>query len=197
MNIAEELYFGWSDLAHGQDCPLPVWDAQITMGRGRRGRLLNGEPRHECTHPECEHATFFTRSTLRLVCHGCNVVWIVYGEDAGTMRTTTEAYGFGQPAREVAGLWLWPEGRPTPGTEPGAYLVTRTPDRPSRPVDVIGRISRYYERYYRYTGEAVPAPQQQGVVVEFIRRRQNCRSVDEAAQWIADQYQPQQVEVAV
>ncbi|MGV9427148.1 hypothetical protein ACWDO7_23030 [Streptomyces sp. NPDC003656] len=201
MNLVEELYFGWVDLAHGQDCPLPVWEPQLAIEQGRRGRRLPAEPGHACSHPECDHATVFARFTVRLVCQSCDVVHLITGEGAGRGTTTTAAYGFGQPAREVAGLWLWPSGLHTPGNdaEPSTFLVTLTPNRPSRPVHVAGRIAEYFERRRRFNAAAIvePAGKHTRTDIEFRRRRTNFRSLDAAAEWIADQHRPQHIEVAV
>ncbi|MEV5472824.1 hypothetical protein AB0L66_10760 [Streptomyces sp. NPDC052207] len=203
MNIVGDLYFDWQDLAHGRDCPLPVWEPQLRMDQGFRGRLGHSEVPHECAAEDCRHASLFRRFTLRLVCRSCTRIHILTGEHVGITRTTTVAYGYGQQALEMEGLWLWPGERTSTGTddEPREWLVTRTPREPVTPEDVAGTISRYltagYHRRWQASAIADPTGPYGDEQLRWARREGEYATVAGAAGWIAAQYQPQTIEVAV
>ncbi|MFI1535481.1 hypothetical protein [Streptomyces anandii] len=203
MNIVQDLYLGWTDLDHQQDCPLPVWEPQLRIDQGRRGRLLAHDHDHGCPVEECDHANLFRRFTVRLVCRSCSAVHIITGQDVGISRTTTQVYGFGQPALETDGLWLWPGQQTLPGVdgEPREWVITRTPDRPCEPADVDGLICRYLSsgghRRWQASAIADPTGPYGDDQLRWARRSSEHRSVSQAAAWIAAQYQPQTVEVAV
>jgi len=203
VNIVRDLYLGWSDLAHGQDCPLPVWEAQLGTDQGLRGRLLAREEPHSCPVEDCDHDSVFRRFTIRLVCRSCTEIHIIYGEDIGISRTTTTAYGYGQQPRQIDGLWLWPGEQTLPARdeEPREYLITRTPKIPTQASDVAGTICRYrtagYHKRWQASAIADPAGPYGDDQLRWARRQGELRSVDKAAAWIAAQYQPQTVEVHV
>lgn len=203
MNTVRDLYLGWSDLAHGQDCPVPVWEPQLRIDQGLRGRLLARTEGHACPAEECDHDSVYRRFTIRLVCRSCTVVHVIHGEDVGITATTTPAYGYGQQPRELEGLWLWPGEQTLPGRdeEPRDYLITRTPHAPTRPSDVAGTISRYRTTGYHVRWQASAIADPTGPYgddqLRWARRQNELRSVEKAAAWIAVQYQPQTVEVSV
>ncbi|MCI3277562.1 hypothetical protein [Streptomyces cylindrosporus] len=203
MNIVRDLYLGWTDINHGQDCPLPVWEPQLCVDQGLRGRLLVQDQVHGCQAEECDHANVFSRFTIRLVCRSCTTVHLIHGEEVAMTTTTTPAYGYGQAARELEGLWLWPGERLAAGRveAPREYLVTRTPNIPTRAADVAGTISQYPNSQYRKRWQASAISDPTGPYgddqLRWARRRNELDTVDEAAAWISAQYQPQIVEVAV
>ncbi|MFJ4787642.1 hypothetical protein [Streptomyces sp. NPDC088794] len=203
MNIVTDLYLGWEPFTHAEECERPAWQPELRIDQGLRGRLLDRDLAHECPNEECDHASVFRRFTVRLICRGCRAVHIVTGEDVGITRSTTPAYGYGQDAREVNGLWLWPGEQTRPGRdeEPRDWLVTRTPSPPLTPADVAGTIDRYRTsgQHKRWRARAIPDPA--GPYGEsqlrWARHRSEHLSVDHAADWIHAQYEPKTVEVAV
>lgn len=203
MNIVRDLYLGWTRLEHGQDCPLPVWEPQLRMDEGRRGRLNVGDDPHACTAEDCGHANLFGRFTVRLVCRSCEAVHIISGEDVGIYSTTAAAYGYGQAPREVEGLWLWAGAQIVPGRggEPREYLVTLTPRLPAQAADIAGTICHYRTagQHPRWQASAVADPDGPygDATLRWARRRTELRTIEKAAAWIATQYQPETLEVAV
>lgn len=204
MNLARDLYLDWLAFPHRRGCQQPAWEAQLKMDHGHRGRLLDTEDQvHACTAEGCLHANDFRRYTVRLVCRGCTAVHIISGEDVGIDRMTTAAYGYGAAARETEGLWLWPGEQKSPGHHqlPQDWVVTRTPDVPVRAIDIAGTIASYLTagHHTRWKACAIPDPDglHGGDQLRWARCQRELRSVDQAAAWIADQYKPQIVEVAV
>lgn len=203
MNIVTDLYLGWNAFSHEDACQTPLWEPQLRIDEGFRGRLTTLDQAHECAAEECQHANLFRRFTVRLVCQGCGAVHTISGEDVGISRTTTTLIGYGRNARESEGLWMWPGEHKSPdiNPEPLSWLITRTPDRPTGAEDVAGTIFRHTTAggHLRFQASAIPDPTGPygDDQLRWARRQSDLRSVDKAAVWIAAQYQPQIVEVAV
>ncbi|MFE5140393.1 hypothetical protein ACFRDV_22395 [Streptomyces fagopyri] len=203
MNLARDLYLGWTPFAHEPACTNPVWEPEARMEHGLRGRLNVADQAHGCPAEGCEHDNVYPRYVIRLVCAGCGVVHLIRGEDVGKDRLTTAKIGFGQPPREIHGVWLWPGEQNLPGIddEPRDWLITRAPVRPRQADDVAGTICRHRTAggLLRWQASAIadstgPYGDDQ---LRWARRQSDLRSADSAAEWIATQYQPQKVEVAV
>ena len=204
MNLVRDLYLDWLYFPHRRGCPQPAWEAQLKLDHGRRGRLTGTEEQvHACTAEECLHANEFRRYKVRLVCRACTAVHTISGEDVGIDRKTTAAYGYGNSPREAEGLWLWPGEQPIPGfkEDPDDWLVTRTPDMPVQAADVAGTIESYFTagHHTRWKAQAIADPDgpHGGEQLRWARRQNELHSVEQAAAWIAAQYKPQTVEVAV
>ncbi|MFC8676764.1 hypothetical protein ACFUEN_29265 [Streptomyces griseorubiginosus] len=205
MNIAVDLYLGWETLDHALDCPLPVWEPQLKIDEGRRGRLGVGDDPHGCAADECGHANLFRRFTVRLVCRSCESVHVISGEDVGIYSQPAEQYGYGHAPLEVEGLWLWAGQRLQTRSqlrEPREYLVTRTPQIPAQASDVAGMIAHHNTagQHPRWQASAIADPNGQHGDrdgLRWARRQADLRSVELAAAWIATQYQPEILEVAV
>ncbi|MEW2164345.1 hypothetical protein AB0912_15335 [Streptomyces sp. NPDC007084] len=203
MNPVTDLYLGWETLTHAEPCPAPVWEPQLRIDQGRRGRLLSRDLEHTCQAEECEHGIFFTRFTVRLVCRACGAVHSVSGEDVGTSRTSTTAIGYGLPPQEHEGLWLWPGEQVLLDAGGGTrdWLITRVPVAPVRVQDIAGLICRHRTAggHLRWQANAVPdhtgpyGDQQ----LRWARRESDHRTVEIAAEWVAAQYKPRNVEVIV
>ncbi|MFJ8006168.1 hypothetical protein [Streptomyces fagopyri] len=203
MNLVRDLYLGWTPFAHEASCTDPVWEPEARMEQGLRGRLNVDDQAHGCVALDCEHTNVYPRYVVRLVCMGCGAVHLIRGEDVGKEHLTTADVGFGQPAREVAGVWLWPGAPTLPGVDDEArdWLITRTPARPRHAFDIAGTIGRHRTAggLLRWQASAVadPTGPYGDDQLRWARRQSDLRSVDIAAEWIATQYAPQKVEVAV
>ncbi|MGW0800317.1 hypothetical protein [Streptomyces sp. NPDC002692] len=203
MNLARDLYLGWKPFAHEATCTNPLWEPEARTEQGFRGRLSHSEIPHGCLAEGCEHDSVYPRYVIRLVCAGCGAVHLIHGEDVGKDNRTTALIGFGQPPRELHGVWLWPGEPNLPGVddEPRDWLITRAPGRPRRAEDVAGTICRHRTagELMRWEASAVadPTGPYGDDQLRWARRQSGLRSVDSAADWIATQYQPQKVEVAV
>lgn len=202
MTLVQDLYLDWLSFPHRRGCPTPAWEPQLRMDHGRRGRLTGTEEQiHACTAEECLHANKFRRFTVRLVCRTCTAVHTISGEDVGINRTTTAAYGYGNPPREAEGLWLWPGSQGIHGGDPQDWLVTRTPAEPVLAAHLAGTIASYLTagHHTRWKACAIADPEgpHGGDQLRWARCQRELHSVDQAAAWLADQYKPQTVEVAV
>lgn len=212
--LIEETYFGWTQFAHADGCTNPAWEPAVRREQGAHPLPDLPELRHECPNPHCDHTTLFTRITIRLICHGCGVVHLTSGEDAAQQQTTTAAYGYGQPPRELAGLYLHPgrafhygegPGRTGWDDQPTEWLATTTPITGQlRREDCVGRISRWTNaaRKTRWRADAVQAPLPGRLTADehgmnFARRASDLTSIDEAATWIAAALTHNTVEVHV
>lgn len=202
MNLVQDLYLDWRGFPHRRGCPQPTWEPQLKMDHGWRGRLLDTDDQvHGCTAEGCLHANQFRRYKVRLVCRSCTAIHTISGEDVGIDRTTAAAYGYGNPPREIEGLWLWPGAQGIHGSDPQDWLVTRTPAEPVQAADVAGTIQSYLTagHHTRWRAQAVADPDgpHGGDQLRWARCQRELRSVDQGAAWIAAQYTPQTVEVAV
>jgi hypothetical protein len=133
----------WQPFAHREDCAKPVWEIdQQTVADALRSR--RGGPEHACPNEECSHRDHHDRIAVRVLCRSCGIVHLIGGEEYTTRTTTTVRTGYGQPPKNVAGLWLYP-GPPLLDlrdyTTPGAYLCSRERvDRLSEK-DIVGAVT--------------------------------------------------------
>lgn len=112
-------YFGWWSVDHAPGCRQPVWEVAV-----------HTDPRSG------EH-------TVRVLCRSCTRVEL-YSGVTGRESTSTRVTGYGQPPKQVAGVWLYPGPKSTGDEEPYEWLVTRVrkPVEQLKPGDVIGWIGR-------------------------------------------------------
>ncbi|MCX5285982.1 hypothetical protein [Streptomyces sp. NBC_00198] len=203
MMPVRDLYLGWQPAAHNEPCPAPLWESELRIDEGLRGRLNTGDLVHACQADECGHANVYSRFTVRLICKGCGVVHTISGEDVGIARDTTAVIGYGLPPQELEGLWLWPGEQVLADVvdEPRDWLITHTPNRPRHSAEVAGLICRHRTAggHLRWQANAIadstgPYGDDQ---LRWARRQSDLRSVEKAAEWIGAQYQPQRVAVTV
>ena len=142
MDPIETVYFGWNAIAHAPGCPAPVWDdADVLHSEGLRPGVRD-EHHHTCTHADCTHADTFPRVQLRLLCRDCQTVHTISGESLTHVLSHTSATGWGQPPRQLGGVWLWPGRPPIEGAAPHQYLVTRQGAAVTK-ATLYGVITRY------------------------------------------------------
>jgi hypothetical protein len=190
MDLITETYFGWKPLAHALGCPSPVWDeAQVLHSEGVRPASYGANETHACTHPAgCGHGDTYERFQLRLLCHDCDTVITLSGENMVQLISHTSATGWGQPPTELAGVWLWP-GRPAiEGGQPHQYLVTRQAQAIT-PETLYGIITAYRdsEGARRWIAGAVPDPggAHQVSTLRWRHASNGLEDLAEAADWIA------------
>ncbi|MGW0566132.1 hypothetical protein [Streptomyces tauricus] len=200
--LIEETYFGWDQFSHADGCTSPMWEAAARREQGAHPLSHRPELQHGCPNPHCDHATLFTRVTVRLICRGCDAVHLVSGEDATQQQTTTRAYGYGQAPCELAGLYLYPgrsflygegPGRSGWDDQPIAWLVTAAPVTGQlQREDCVGRISRWtnaaHQTQWRADAVQTPLPGRLTAAehgMAFARRASDLTSIDEAAAYIA------------
>ncbi|WP_200302284.1 hypothetical protein [Streptomyces adelaidensis] len=171
MSTVQDTYLGWELLTHAEACKRPVWEVDLRRREDawRYKASLAHEERaeHKCKDQFCGHGNSFDELTVRIVCFSCGVAEVITGErteDTGRTTTSTKWLGYGQPARRVAGLWLWP-GEPwlnvgrAGSSEPHDFLVTRPGvDRVTADV-VVGQVTlgRGRRGGVNWTAAAVPS----------------------------------------
>lgn len=211
--MIETTYFGWAQPTHAQGCTDPNdsgWNVTERYDTGAHPPTHSTTATHACTlGPEhCSHNGEFPRLTLRLVCRaGCGAAHIFTGQYPTHEPTATGALGYGQPPRQVAGLYLWPGAIPlyneptATDPQPTTYLVTRDLVPQLTPAACIGRIGRYFDSVGTYWWRAdvgqVPLPgrltaAEVGHSLSFARRETDLPSVEAAAAWIATAIDPAQ-----
>lgn len=143
MQLIEDIYLGWQPLTHTIDCANPVWDtAEVRRDEGAH-HVQTGAESHACVNDGCGHANTFGRVQIRLLCRDCHTIYTIAGEGLGTACTTTSLTGWGQPPRQVGGVWLWP-GQPADAQhQPHDYLVTRGHADQVTAANLLGLITRY------------------------------------------------------
>lgn len=149
--MIEHTYFGWTQLSHTESCATPTWDIDVRHDTGIRPHADRAVT-HGCPDQHCTHDSDFGRVTVRVICRGCDTAHVITGESLARTVTTTDALGYGQAPRQIAGLYLWP-GRPVlhgwgPGAsglddQPHEYLVTTALVDRLTPGDCVGAIGRH------------------------------------------------------
>ncbi|WP_405960558.1 hypothetical protein OG235_24500 [Streptomyces sp. NBC_00024] len=199
--MIENTYFGWGQLPHTTTCTSPAWDVDVRHDLGTRP-LTAAELTHHCPDEHCAHTGAFDRVTVRVICRSCGTAHVITGEALARTVTTTQALGYGQAPRQIAGLYLWP-GRPVlhgygPGRsglddQPYEYLVTTTLVDRLTPGDCVGAIGRHRTAggHPRWWAGAIPTPPPLRVLPEpgeyrlaWAHRTSDHTSPDEAATWI-------------
>ncbi|MFJ2007054.1 hypothetical protein [Streptomyces chartreusis] len=203
MDLIEEQYLGWEQLAHTADCPAPTWDvAEWLYDTGAR-RVADALDQHACVSSDCDHHTTFNRLRLRLLCRDCDTVHTMSGESYGMGCTTTASTGWGQPPRQVGGVWLWPGQPARPGGDPHAYLVTLDRVDQVTAANLYGLITKYRDAdgTARWIAGAVRDDQGAHYVssLRWRHRSAGLADLDAAAEWIAtvDTAPQRPLEVAV
>lgn len=209
-----DTYFRWNPLTHTIDCAAPAWDIDVRRDEGAHPLPHREDLQHACTNGNCGHASTFTRVTVRVICRSCGTAHLISGEDLGQVCTTTEAIGYGQPPRQLAGLYLWPSapvlygegpGRSGYDDQPRSYLATTRLVERLTPEDCVGAIGRHPTARSKelWWARAVPIPLPGRLAaaepcLNFARRASELPSLDVAAAWIAAaQTQTAPVEVTV
>lgn len=198
MNIAvRETYFGWTELAHAEDCKRPVWTVDTRTEHDTwRPRTRGSEVDHRCQDEECGHGQRYDRTTVRIVCRSCGRAHLVRSGQQ-PRRTSTGFLGYGQAPRKVAGLLLWP-GEPltTFGMSvrdgqhvPYELLVTGPGVTRPRREDLVGEIAqsitrRGATRYCAVRGLAPDGPFGYGDF-RWTAAAEGLQSIAAAAKWIA------------
>lgn len=208
-----DTYLGWDQLTHGINCAAPAWDIDVRREEGAHPLSHRQDLQHSCSNENCSHHNLFTRVTVRVICRSCTTAHLISGEDLTQERTTTEAIGYGQPPRRMAGLYLWPS-EPVlfgygPGTsghddQPRSYLATAHLVERVTPQDCVGVIGRHPTARSRelWWASAISIPLPGRLTAEYglnwARRASELPSLDAAAEWIAAaQTQTAPVEVTV
>ncbi|MBE4790968.1 hypothetical protein [Streptomyces caniscabiei] len=207
--MIEHTYFGWNQLTHTDNCTDPAWTIDVRHDLGIRP-LANGTILHGCPDQHCAHEGGLDRVTVRAVCRSCRTAHLITGEALTRTTTTTDAIGYGQPPREIAGLYLWPSrpvlhghgpGRSGLDDQPHEYLVTTTPVDRLTPDDCIGAIGWHFNaaRQNRWWAGAIQTPpppriksQPGEYCLAWARRSSDHTTVDQAAAWIAATVDPAQ-----
>ncbi|MFE2046620.1 hypothetical protein ACFXAZ_38060 [Streptomyces sp. NPDC059477] len=193
MTSVLETYLGWDEPWHLVGCKRPSWLVDFRTDPGEYRSRRGGEA-HACANEDCGHGDRYPRTTVRIVCPSCQAALVVRGEDASTRQgtTATTAYGYGMPARSMAGLLLWP-GEPRlrighlRAEEPFDFLVTGKGVKRPAEADVVGAISegRGKRGGTVWHAVALPSPGKYG---RFNWGRTNedapARTVAAAAKWI-------------
>ncbi|MEU0857498.1 hypothetical protein ABZ352_18945 [Streptomyces griseofuscus] len=120
---AEDLYLGWTELAHAKDCRRPAWEAQTRT----EWDTFRGGRNHSCPDEDCGHQNRYSKTTFRLVCRSCGNVHLMDGELGSSGGSSVERYGYGQQPKKVGGLYLYPGATAewiTAPKSPWDYLVT-------------------------------------------------------------------------
>lgn len=201
MHLIEDLYLGWQPLTHTLDCPTPAWDvAELRFDDGIRRVGAHVEP-HACATEGCSHADGFPRVQLRLLCRNCQTVYTVSGEALSTLCTTTSLTGWGQPPRQVAGVWLWP-GQPADAEhQPHDYLVTRDRVTQVTPANLAGIITKYWDSEGRPRwiagADLNPDGAHQIHSLRWTHRSAGLETLDEAVRWVATDRQQLQPALVV
>lgn len=185
--LIEETYFGWAAYAHAMGCTSPTWDeVQVRRDKGLHPGATVDQP-HTCTNGLCSHTNTFGRVQLRLLCRDCDTVHTITGEGLTETRSTTELTGWGQPPRQVSGVWLWPDGATLPGSQPHQYLVTLQPQTIT-PATLYGIVSGYFGSEGEPLWIAGAVPDEGGAhQVSLTRWRHASRglaTLEDAAAWI-------------
>ncbi|MBP5922134.1 MULTISPECIES: hypothetical protein [Streptomyces] len=207
--MIEHTYFGWNRLTHTTTCTSPTWDIDVRHDPGTRPLVLP-DVAHQCPDNHCAHKGEFDRVTVRVICRSCDTAHVITGEALTRVTTTTDALGYGQPPRQMAGLYLWPSRPVLHGHGPGPsgqddqpfeYLVTTTLVDRLTPDDCVGVISRHRTAggHSRWWAGAVSTPPPLRVLPEpgeyrlaWAHRSSDHTTVDQAAAWIAATIDPAQ-----
>ncbi|MFE2940985.1 hypothetical protein ACFXKG_18270 [Streptomyces sp. NPDC059255] len=191
MTGAMDSYLEWDLLAHEPDCASPAWTID-TRTEYNAYRLRHDGVSHDCRNQECGHGDNFARTTLRIVCSCCGAAYVMTGEETPEA-TSTQALGYGQPPRRIAGLYLYP-GEPLlhgwgESAGPHDQLVTARRVPRLQADDVIGQItqSRGKRGAVRWSACAVPSAEGTYGIrpLRWTRVEVDFRSVAAAAKWIA------------
>jgi hypothetical protein len=194
VSIVQNTYLDWEPVAHGIRCRYPQWSVDTRTEHGAF-RDRRGLPAHSCPNEECGHTDRMDRTTVRIVCTSCGVALVMSGEAHDERLTSTQALGYGQGPRRVAGLYLWP-GEPlvygwgaTVEDATRDWIVTRTHVRRVRPEDVVGEIctSRGPRGGRQFAALAGPARDGQFGYphVRYTHAEDGLKSLTAAAKWIA------------
>lgn len=186
MDLIINAYFGWNPLAHAPGCATPVWDTADVLHTPAI-RTVTGDPRpHTCTHPDCTHATKFTRVQLRLLCRTCGTVHTISAETLSHVLSHTSVTGWGQPPTHLAGMWLWPGRPPIPDHPPREYLITLDHRIPT-PDSLHGIITGYRDADHVQRWIAAATPDETGAhqisTLRWRHRSAGLTTLSEAAEW--------------
>jgi hypothetical protein len=203
VSTVQDTYLGWELLTHAAACKRPVWEVDLRRRedawRYRAGLAYEERAEHKCADKHCTHASRFDELTVRVVCRSCGVAEVITGErteDTGRTTTSTKWLGYGQPARRVAGLWLWP-GEPwlnvgrDDSAEPHDFLVTRPGVERVTRETVVGQVTlgRGKRGGVNWTAAAVPSetgPYGRGLGrICWARVQDAFKTPAAAAKWVA------------
>ncbi|MFI6528771.1 hypothetical protein [Streptomyces uncialis] len=191
MNLSvQDTYLGWRELGHEQGCVRPSWTVDIREDEHYRSSYEGAVERHSCQNEDCDHSGTYPRTTVRVVCLVCHTVHVISGESGSTRTTSTRATGFGEKARKVAGLYLWP-GQPWFDNEPHEFLVTQGRCHRPQASDVVGEIheGRGPRGGKQFSALALPVPNgTYGIgTLRWMRAKEGFASCSAAAKWIVKQ----------
>ncbi|WP_326729025.1 hypothetical protein [Streptomyces phaeochromogenes] len=204
-----DTYFGWQPLTHTNDCDRPAWEIDVRRDEGAHPLPHREDMRHSCTNDDCDHNNLFSRVTVRVICRSCHTAHVISGEELGQSCTTTEALGYGEPPRHVAGLYLWPSepvlfgygpGKSGHDDQPRSYLATTHLVDRLQPEHCVGVIGRHHTARHalRWWAGAIRQEARVPGRLDWQRRTTDLTSVAAAAEWIATaQTQTAPVEVTV
>ncbi|MGW0821782.1 hypothetical protein [Streptomyces sp. NPDC002845] len=208
--LIEEAYFGWDQLTHTTTCTSPTagWEIDVRHDTGAHPLGQPGTTRHGCPLEDCGHGDTFDRVTVRAICRSCGTAHLITGAGLTRQTTTTEAIGYGQPPRKVAGLYLWPSrpvlygwgpGKSGQDDKPHEYLATTELVDCLTPEDCVGAIGRHRTdrgalRWWAAASPVPPPPRLAGQVhrLAWGRRTTDHTSPEQAAAWIAAAIDPAQ-----
>lgn len=194
MTTVKDTYLGWELLGHFEGCKRPPWTVDAKC-EDDAFRARHDRPEHACPNEECHHGDRYTRTTVRIVCTGCQMAHVIRGEE-GISRgsTSTTTHGYGQPPRKVAGLLLWP-GEPLLSwgrlstEDPWDFLITRTGVSRVAEGDVVGVINQVRGARGAVRWSVVAVRSEAGPYglspLRFAHGEERMASVAAAAKWTA------------